>query len=86
MIHPSGPSNSPNNSGMDPDERCGIGGLRGIGAAVLREREEMVFAWFASRNIPIAFAIAGGYIGSALKQDDLVALHRLSISVASKAA
>ena len=74
------------NSGMDPDERCRLGGLRGIDAAMLREREELVFGWFRSRHIPIAFAIAGGYIGGAMKQDDLVALHRVSISVASMAA
>lgn len=73
------------NSGMDPDERCGIGGLRGIDAAMLRAREEMVFRWFTSRRIPIAFAIAGGYIGGAMKQDDLVALHRMSVSVAINA-
>jgi len=72
------------NSGMDPHEHCGIGGLRGIDAAILREREELVFGWFTSRQIPLAFAIAGGYIGGAMKQDDLIALHRVSISVASK--
>jgi len=71
------------NSGMDPDERCGIGGLRGIDAGILREREEMVFGWFKSRDIPIAFAIAGGYIGSALKPGDLIALHRISVSTAT---
>ncbi|MEJ7757950.1 MAG: hypothetical protein WKF55_00025 [Gemmatimonadaceae bacterium] len=74
------------NSGMDPHEHCGIGGLWGIDAAILREREELVFGWFTSRRIPLAFAIAGGYIGGAMKQDDLVALHRVSISVASMAA
>ncbi len=74
------------NSGMDPHEHCGIGGLRGIDAAILREREELVFGWFTSRQIPIAFAIAGGYVGGAMKQNDLIALHRVSISVASMAA
>ncbi len=73
------------NSGMDPDERCEIGGLRGIDASMLREREELVFGWFTSRNIPIAFAIAGGYVGGAMKQGELIALHRISIGVASRA-
>ncbi len=72
------------NSGMDPDERCEIGGLRGIDASMLREREELVFGWFTSRHIPIAFAVAGGYIGGAMKHEDLVALHRVSVSVASR--
>ena len=45
-----------------------------------------MFGWFTSRQIPLAFAIAGGYIGGAMKQDDLIALHRVSISVASMAA
>jgi len=60
--------------------------IAGIDAAILREREELVFGWFTSRHIPIAFAIAGGYFGGAMEQDDLVGLHRVSISVASKAA
>ncbi len=67
------------NSGMDPDERCGIGGLRGITADILREREAMVFEWFVKRQIPIAFVLAGGYIGSRLSRDELVLLHRKTI-------
>jgi acetoin utilization deacetylase AcuC-like enzyme len=69
------------NSGMDPDARCGIGGLSGISAQVLREREAMVFEWFAERSIPIAFVIAGGYVGSKLPREELVSLHRSTIRV-----
>jgi acetoin utilization deacetylase AcuC-like enzyme len=71
------------NSGMDPDERCGTGGLRGITESILRQREEMVFEWFSSREIPIAFVLAGGYSGRALAREDLVALHRMTILSAS---
>jgi acetoin utilization deacetylase AcuC-like enzyme len=67
------------NSGMDPDERCGIGGLQGITAEVLREREETVFQWFIRRDIPIAFVLAGGYIGGKLSREQLVALHRMTL-------
>jgi acetoin utilization deacetylase AcuC-like enzyme len=71
------------NSGMDPDERCRIGGLRGINAEMLREREAIVFDWFTQRGIPIAFVLAGGYIGGKLLQDELVQLHRRTITAAS---
>ncbi len=71
------------NSGMDPNERCGIGGLRGITESILQERERLVFEWFSSRAIPIAFAIAGGYSGAALSREQLVALHRMTITSAA---
>jgi acetoin utilization deacetylase AcuC-like enzyme len=71
------------NSGMDPDERCGIGGLRGLNGEILHEREEMVFKWFVERGIPIAFVLAGGYIGGRLSRDELVSLHRMTIEASS---
>jgi acetoin utilization deacetylase AcuC-like enzyme len=71
------------NSGMDPDERCGIGGLSGIDGETLRAREEMVFQWFAERGISIAFVLAGGYIGHRLLRDELVSLHRMTIEASS---
>jgi acetoin utilization deacetylase AcuC-like enzyme len=67
------------NSGMDPDARCGIGGLSGISTQILREREAMIFDWFMQRSIPIAFVIAGGYIGHRLSRDELVSLHRMTL-------
>lgn len=70
------------NSGMDPDERCGIGGLSGITADVLREREAMVFQWFKQRSIPIAFVLAGGYKGASLSKKDLVKMHLATIDAA----
>jgi acetoin utilization deacetylase AcuC-like enzyme len=70
------------NSGMDPDERCEVGGCNGISAATLRQREEMVFRWAKERKTPIAFVLAGGYAGARLTQDGLVDLHRLTIAAA----
>jgi acetoin utilization deacetylase AcuC-like enzyme len=71
------------NAGMDPDERCMVGGFRGIDAAILKQREKMVFSWAKRRGIPIAFVLAGGYAGGALSQDGLVDLHRLTIETAA---
>jgi acetoin utilization deacetylase AcuC-like enzyme len=70
------------NSGMDPEERCEVGGFKGITAEVLRQREQLVFSWAKQRGIPIAFVLAGGYCGSLLSQETLVNLHRLTISAA----
>jgi acetoin utilization deacetylase AcuC-like enzyme len=74
------------NSGMDPDERCGIGGLSGLNGEILHGREEMVFKWFVERGIPIAFVLAGGYIGGRLSRDELVSLHRMTIEASSQMA
>lgn len=71
------------NAGMDPDQRCSIGGLRGVTSEMLRERERLVFQWATRNSIPIAFVLAGGYSGSALAKDDLVALHRMTIAAAA---
>jgi acetoin utilization deacetylase AcuC-like enzyme len=70
------------NAGMDPDERCQVGGLPGINAGILRRREQIVFEWAKSRQIPVAFVLAGGYSGSELPQDELVRLHRMTLECA----
>ncbi len=71
------------NAGMDPFENCSIGGKTGINYDILANREKMVFEWCKNRNLPVAFVLAGGYIGSALNQTELVNLHRLTLSAAS---
>jgi len=71
------------NSGMDPDERCDVGGFPGINAGILKQREKMVFDWARLRKIPIAFGLAGGYTGASLTQGELVNLHRLTIAEAA---
>ncbi len=71
------------NAGMDPHEGCPIGGLRGIDAAILAERETLVFEWARKRSLPVAFVLAGGYIGD-LTQEALVDVHRLTLSAAAR--
>ena len=68
---------------MDASERCGDGGLAGITQDVLTAREKFVFDWCAQRALPVAFALAGGYIGAQLDQHALVALHRLTLHAAA---
>lgn len=72
------------NAGMDPHEGSAQGGLAGITEETLAERERMVFAWCRARAIPVAFVLAGGYVGPRLTQSSLVALHRLTIQAATE--
>jgi acetoin utilization deacetylase AcuC-like enzyme len=73
------------NAGMDPSEDCLTGGQPGITRGILAERERLVFEWCRARQLPIAFVLAGGYIGPRLDERGLVALHRLTLSAASQA-
>ena len=70
------------NAGMDPYEGCATGGLSGITSTILASREMMVFEWCLLR-VPVAFVLAGGYVGSGLRQEELVLLHRFTIEAAS---
>jgi acetoin utilization deacetylase AcuC-like enzyme len=74
------------NAGMDPHQHSPVGGLRGIDAGLLAKREQRVFSWCAQQRLPIAFVLAGGYIGPALDRAGLVALHRLTLAAAALAA
>jgi acetoin utilization deacetylase AcuC-like enzyme len=69
------------NAGMDPFEGCSIGGMRGVTQKVLSDREVAVFSWCRMRSIPIAFVLAGGYLGPQ-GSAGLVALHRLTLEAA----
>ena len=71
------------NAGMDPHQDCPVGGLAGIDARLLARRERRVFSWCAQRRLPVAFVLAGGYIGPNLDQAGLVALHRLTLQAAA---
>jgi acetoin utilization deacetylase AcuC-like enzyme len=71
------------NAGMDPCELCDVGGLAGITSAILQERETLVFDWGRSQGTPIAFVLAGGYVGDRLDEEGLIALHRLTIAAAA---
>lgn len=72
------------NAGMDPHERAG--GVAGITSEMLAERERMVFDWATSHGIPTAFVLAGGYEGHGASMDEVVALHRMTIEAAARAA
>lgn len=67
------------NAGMDPHERAG--GVSGVTTAVIRRREELVFQWAASHDIPVAWVLAGGYtVGATMAE--LVDLHMITIQEA----
>lgn len=71
------------NAGMDPHEDCSTGGLSGITREVLANRENNVFAWCRRRALPVAFALAGGYVSLELDEAGLVELHRLTLQQAA---
>jgi acetoin utilization deacetylase AcuC-like enzyme len=70
------------NAGMDPFGGCRIGGMQGVTQKVLRDREVAVLSWCRMRDVPIAFVLAGGYVGPKLERTGLVALHRLTLEAA----
>ena len=73
------------NAGMDPFEGCADGALAGITREMLATRERIVFDWCRQQSLPVAFSLAGGYIGEKLDQQGLVDLHRLTLSAAARA-
>jgi acetoin utilization deacetylase AcuC-like enzyme len=70
------------NAGMDPFEDCSTGGKQGVTREVLADRERLVFDWCRERRLPVAFVLAGGYVGPRLDEDGLVNLHRLTLASA----
>ena len=74
------------NAGMDPYEGSADGGLEGITRAMLSEREDLVFDWCRKRALPMAFVLAGGYVGARLDAAGLVDLHRLTLAAAVRSA
>jgi hypothetical protein len=50
---------------------------------MLAERERLVFAWCREKRLPVAFVLAGGYLGAGLDRAGLVALHRLTLAAAA---
>ncbi len=74
------------NAGMDPYQFCATGGLAGLDLPLLAQREKMVFDWSRRRGLPLAFVLAGGYLGEKLDKPGLVALHRLTIMAAAQRA
>lgn len=74
------------NAGMDPCEDCPTGGRDGVTRSVLSERERLVFHWCRARRLPVAFVLAGGYVGPRLDEAGLVGLHRLTLEAAARVA
>jgi acetoin utilization deacetylase AcuC-like enzyme len=72
------------NAGVDPFERCPIGGRTGVTGELLAEREDTVFTWCMEQALPVAFVLAGGYVGSGFSEEELVDLHRLTIEAAAR--
>lgn len=54
-----------------------------ITADVVAARERMVFDWCRARGLPVAFVLAGGYVGASIDREALVALHRATIEAAT---
>ncbi|MCR4338474.1 MAG: hypothetical protein NUW01_01160 [Gemmatimonadaceae bacterium] len=71
------------NAGMDPFEGCSTGGLTGITREVLAAREKFVFDWCREQELAVAYVLAGGYLGPRLDEQELVGLHRLTLSAAA---
>lgn len=71
------------NAGMDVHDGCRLGGMGGVFDELIREREALVFNWARERGTPVAFALAGGYTGTRMTREHLVALHRLTIEAAA---
>jgi acetoin utilization deacetylase AcuC-like enzyme len=61
------------NAGMDAHEKAG--GLKGITTAMIREREALVVRWASQRQIPVLFALAGGYQWGGLTLEAVARLH-----------
>ena len=61
------------NAGMDTHEKAG--GLKGITLEIIQEREMMVVEWARTQNVPIVFALAGGYTWSGLTLKEVAELH-----------
>jgi len=61
------------NAGMDTHEKAG--GLNGITLEIIQEREMMVIEWARAQNVPIVFALAGGYTWSGLTLKEVAELH-----------
>jgi acetoin utilization deacetylase AcuC-like enzyme len=70
------------NAGMDAHEQAG--GLEGICTEIIREREEFVVNWAAERDIPVLFALAGGYKWRGLTLEQVAQLHMETIRAFAK--
>lgn len=69
------------NAGMDVHE--GDCGPAGFDHRIIAAREKIVFEWASHHGIPIAFAMAGGYISPRRTREELIAHHLITIRAAA---
>jgi acetoin utilization deacetylase AcuC-like enzyme len=68
------------NAGMDPVQGGGAGSTFGFTPRILEQREQLVAQWCERTDTPVAFVLAGGYIGSSLSLDDVADLHMYTVA------
>jgi acetoin utilization deacetylase AcuC-like enzyme len=68
------------NAGMDPADGGSAGSTRGFTSELLEARERLVAEWCERTNTPVAFVLAGGYVGSGLTLGDVADLHMHTVS------
>lgn len=72
-------------AGVDGHEHA-LGGLPGLTADLLAERDRIVFEWCCRVGIRTAYTTGGGEVSETLSQESLVALHRRTIETAAEIA
>jgi len=68
------------NAGMDPAQGGGAGSTRGFTSELLEQRELLVAEWCERTNTPVAFVLAGGYVGSSLTLGGVADLHMHTVA------
>ena len=68
------------NAGMDPAEGGSAGSTRGFTSELLEARERLVAEWCERTNTPVAFVLAGGYVGSNLTLGGVADLHMHTVA------
>lgn len=64
-------------AGVDPYEHDHVGGITGVTAAFLADRDTLVFAWVRHLEVPIVVVLAGGY------SEECVELHVQTLRTAA---
>lgn len=73
------------NAGMDPAQGGGAGSTRGFTSELLEQRELLVAEWCERTNTPVAFVLAGGYVGSSLTLGGVADLHMHTVAAIADA-
>jgi acetoin utilization deacetylase AcuC-like enzyme len=72
-------------AGVDGHEAA-VGGMSGITADVLAERDRIVFDWCLANGVRVAYTIGGGDVSDRLSVELLITMHRQTIETAAMAA